>query len=503
MRLPANPHLTIDTSSASKVGAMEVSPYAPSSHSRGSSQNSGNSEYPTPGTPTFSLPDHSRVASSTSSLASTPPACDRPESPTLPSKSILHDLAEDPSEREDSFDYDCRDRAPSFSNDESDFYSSWTSRASLDYDLSDGFRSDNDCSSPKKIRDHDTSPASTLKSRLSQRMPSLSRKLRDKRSFSSLNFHGVRSAPASRAPSIRSPSVTKSMSSNIDVSDFAMDSPPIPAVPALPPQHVQPVQPTPSDISLPTQVEDPIDRKALASTPLLPPCMMERKHSETGSVQSPLQSPTVAEQPMFTFPSASATPVASTVQSPTLSTRPSTASFAYSQARNSAELASPCPLEHPTDEWSDRLGHANFEIWPVPYVPAHPDLESCRILVEDWETARKQYLAHANRVSEDYGPTSNTLKMTEQKWASIDAQWKENNERTLERARACGIDVDNVQCLTERTPLTKIPSLPKPAILSDSGEIVGPMVTYVSRIKPQSKKNAFLRFFSELRLSSS
>ncbi|KAF2218580.1 hypothetical protein BDZ85DRAFT_80365 [Elsinoe ampelina] len=502
MRLPSNPLLTIDTTSAAKMSTMDISPQMPSSHSRGSSQNSGSSDYPTPGTPTFSLPDHSRVASSTSSLASTPPACDRPESPTLPPKSMLHDLVEDPSEREDSFDYDCRDRAPSFSNDESDFYSSWTSRASMDYDLSDGFRSDTDCPSPKKIREHDTSPATTLKTRLSQRMPSLSRKLRDKRSFSSLAFHGVRSAPASRAPSIRSPSVTKSLASNIDVSDFAMDSPPIPEVPALP-QHIHSFQPTPSDISLSTQVEDPIDRKALASTPLLPPCMMERKQSETGSVQSPLQSPTVADQPMFTFPSASVTPVASTVQSPTLSTRPSTASFAYSQSRNSIEMGPTGPFEHLADEWADRLGHANFDIWPAPYLPAVYDLESCRTLVEDWESARKQYLVHANRVSEDYGPTSNTLKMTEQKWSAIDAAWKENNEKTLERARAQGIDVDNVQRLSEQPTLAKIPSLPKPTILADNGEIVGPMVTYVSRIKPMPKKNAFLRFFSDLRLSSS
>lgn len=494
MRPLANPSLSIDTHSAAAMDSLDMSPYA-SSHSRGSS---GGSDYPTPSTPTFSLPDQSRIASSTSSLSSTPPACDRPESPTLPPKSVLHDLAEDPSEREDSFDYDLRDRAPSFSNDESDFYSAWNPQPSCDYDLSDGFRSDNECPSPKKVRDaHDTSPASALKTRLSQRMPSLSRKLRDKRSFSSLNFHGARSAPASRAPSIRSPSVTKSMASNIDIVDFAMESPPVPMVPI---QHIQPVHPTPSQLSLPTQVEDPIDRKAQASTPLLPPCMMERQKSDTGSLQSPLQSPTVAEQPMFTFPSSSTTPVASTVQSPTLSTRPSTASFAASQDRNSAEFSH---QDQPVDEWADRLGHANFEVHPAPYAPISCDLESCKNLTADWETARKQYFAHATRVSEDYGPTSNTLKLTEQKWAAIDAQWKQNYDLTIARAKSCGVDVDEIQCLSERTALAKIPSIPKPAILADNGEIVGPMVTYVSRIKPQSKRNAFLRFFSDLRLSSS
>ncbi|PNS17316.1 hypothetical protein CAC42_6999 [Sphaceloma murrayae] len=497
MRPPANPCLTIDTGSAAKMGSIDASSYALSVHSRGSS---GGSDYPTPATPTFSLPDHSRLASSTSSLSSTPPACDRPESPTLPVKSILHDLAEDPSEREDGFDYDLRDRSPSFSNDESDFHASWDPRPSCDYDLSDGIRSDSECPSPKNIREvTDTSPASTIKSRLSQRMPSLSRKLRDKRSFSSLNFHGSRSTPCSRAPSIRSSSVTKSMTSNIDVVDFAVESPPVPALPAQHVQHVQHVPHGPSEITLPTQVEDPIDRKAQASTPLLPPCMMERKKSESGSIQSPLQSPTVAERPMFTFPSSSTTPVASTVQSPTLSTRPSTASFSASQARNSAELSQ---SEYPSDEWTDRLGHANFDIFPAPYAPITIDLESCKNLTSDWEAARRQYLAHATRVSDDYGPTSNTLRLTEQKWASIDAQWKQNFDLTIARAKSCGVDVGEIQCLSERTALAKIPSIPRPAILADNGEIVGPMVTYVSRIKPQSKKNAFLRFFSGLRQSS-
>lgn len=226
--------------------------------------------------------------------------------------------------------------------------------------------------------------------------------------------------------------------------------------------------------------------------------MMERKKSDTGSVQSPLQSPTVAEQPMFTFPSSSATPVASTVQSPTLSTRPSTASFAHT--RNSADLSYP---DHSADEWADRLGHANFDITPAPYAPINCDLESCKALTSDWETARRHYLAHATRVTDDYGPTSNTLKLTEQKWASIDELWRQNHDLTIARAKACGLDVTDVQCLSERTALARIPSIPRPTILADNGEIVGPMVTYVSRIKPMPKRNAFLRFFSDLRLSTS
>lgn len=78
-------------------------------HSRDSS---GGSDYPTPSTPTFSVADHSRLASSTSSLASTPP-CDRMDSPTLPPKAVLHDLAEDPSELEECTQLSSRDRSNS------------------------------------------------------------------------------------------------------------------------------------------------------------------------------------------------------------------------------------------------------------------------------------------------------------------------------------------------------------------------------------------------------
>ncbi|KAF2150806.1 hypothetical protein K461DRAFT_270201 [Myriangium duriaei CBS 260.36] len=498
------------------MALAEDNPYAFSTHSRGSS---GNSEYPTPSTPTFSIPEHSRLASSTSSLASTPP-CDRMDSPTLPPKSVLHDLAEDPSERDDGLQMASRARAPSLMNDESDFYAIWptrtNSRTSCDYDLSDDFHTDSDYppESPRTRRgsgEDGGPPATTLKARLSQRMPSLPRRLREKRSYTSLNFQGVRSAPASRAPSIRSPSISKPNSSAIDVTDFATDSPPIPA---LPTRHVQPAQLHIPESSLP-EVDEPIDRKTLASTPLLPPCMMERNRSDTAFIQSPLQSPSVAEPIGFNFgDSSTSTPLASNVQSPILSSKASMVSLSgsrASQARSSADLHASIEklAEGPFDKWADRLGHANFEISPVPYAPIACDLEACKALTADWELARKRYFNHASTVSEDYGPTSNTFKLTEEKWAAIDAQWKQNFDLTVARAKSCGVDVDTVPCLSESTALAKIPTIDGPdskgkcMTLADNGEIVGPMVTYVSRIKPQSKKNSFMRFFSDLRLTTS
>jgi len=75
---------------------MDSSIYAISTHSRESSNASDNYS---PLTPTFS---HNRMTSSTSSLASTPPSFDC-DSPSATGKTVLGDLVEEPSEREDGY----------------------------------------------------------------------------------------------------------------------------------------------------------------------------------------------------------------------------------------------------------------------------------------------------------------------------------------------------------------------------------------------------------------
>jgi len=106
MRNSPGPNLSIDTihlnestQKATMTGQEYM--YEASAHSRNSSSNSENYS---PVTPTFSLREHSRVASSTSSLASTPPSYEYLDSPPDPPKTMLHDLVEDPYEREDDFD---------------------------------------------------------------------------------------------------------------------------------------------------------------------------------------------------------------------------------------------------------------------------------------------------------------------------------------------------------------------------------------------------------------
>lgn len=74
--------------------AANESPYAsPMAHSRNSS---GASSASSPITSTFSARSHNRWPSSSSSLASTP------DSPVNVTKSPLHDLVEDPAEREET-----------------------------------------------------------------------------------------------------------------------------------------------------------------------------------------------------------------------------------------------------------------------------------------------------------------------------------------------------------------------------------------------------------------
>jgi hypothetical protein len=97
----------------------------------------------------------------------------------------------------------------------------------------------------------------------------------------------------------------------------------------------------------------------------------------------------------------------------------------YSTAVSSPvnELPSPIPnlIEH--DEWSDRLGHANFIITPRPYRPTTVSLEALSGLLRDWDLARINYTKHLCRTGEHYGTTSNTYQLTQAKWAEIERQW--------------------------------------------------------------------------------
>lgn len=166
--------------------------------------------------------------------------------------------------------------------------------------------------------------------------------------------------------------------------------------------------------------------------------LLERRDSDAPEVQSPLQSPTVADRS---------------------SSRSSRSSIIPSGEIPDLDIEEP-------DEWSAKLGHANYHITPEPYMPEECDKSACQQLSADWEAARKAYLEHAEHVSEHYGPTSQTFKLTEQKWAGVDALWKSYYDAVKQH------------------DVTAVP------MFEDHTTIVGPMVQYPAKTQPKSSRRA-------------
>ena len=107
-------------------------------------------------------------------------------------------------------------------------------------------------------------------------------------------------------------------------------------------------------------------------------------------------------------------------------------------------------------------------------------------------------MRQASRISENYGPTSQIYKFTEQKWAEIDARWRMYHERANTEA---GVSADTTlyyQPLAETQPLSKLPSLndpqqPSKFPLVDEADIIGPMVKYAKIQRQPPQKPAFLK----------
>lgn len=539
-------HQKLDNMAADKYGDYSDSPQSiVSAHS----QESSASENYSPLTQTFSFQDQTRFYDSSSSLGTTPPKCNQFMDSPRASRTTLDDLVEVPDEREDGFDFcdlarttsDCRCEHICHSKSSQRFKltadlgespicirqcasASALERPSLDYSLADGFNSDGEA----PLRMSKVRPSSgnlgvgKIATRIGSRMPSLSRRLREKGSPASPTHQpSVRSAPTSRvpsrAPSFRLPSLNKSFVNNLENTNFTPAASPDTfggaTVAEQPREQVRPI-----DIPVQNPLDkEPIDRKALASTPLLPTSMMERCGSEHDGIQSPLQSPTVADSPHFAPSSPNSLFVLSTETSPSLLSKPSIASFSAMQSSQvlSSPEVSQGDFSRMEDRWAAELGHANFVIYPGPYVPEMCDSAACKRLVEDWEDARKQFINQATRTSEHYGPTSHIYKMTEQKWAEIDRLWRKNHETAVERAKKLEknrgesphdsrLPEREYQPLAEPAPLVKLPSLNDPNNVGkfpklDETDIVGPMVQYAQITTQASKRTAFLKFFKDMR----
>ncbi|KAN0085305.1 hypothetical protein V8E54_001772 [Elaphomyces granulatus] len=249
----------------------------------------------------------------------------------------------------------------------------------------------------------------------------------------------------------------------------------------------------------------------LASTPLLPPLLIDHSTNTTNSpVQSPLQSPSVACVPDDLDVSRGIVP-----PSPPLSSKPSIASMGRSRANTgrtiSGDGSPPFVLADPSDEWAHKLGHANFTIQPEPYMPEAHDIDSFRLFRADWHLARCNYAKHLARTGEHYGLTSKIYKLTEQKWDSVDREWKRDNELIIahldmsEGGAALGLTKSNIH----PCDAIKIPRLSGNDKFPELGdeEIVGPMTVAPAIHTPMRtkalRKRSFIKLLQDLVARSS
>ncbi|KAF2840848.1 hypothetical protein M501DRAFT_1010040 [Patellaria atrata CBS 101060] len=473
------------------------------------------SECSTPLTPTFSTRSHMRYPSSTSSLSSSPPIYDHVEHNGSTNK--LPGVMEDPMEVDDEFVVlEHRDRdfeyTPCLCDEERCAHdtspigqSTAAFSSSPHYDLSDDwYYNDSDFTNPHmaKRRRSGDSPLSGIAARFGNRFPTLSRRRSDRKS--AVPGQISRSATPSRTASLRSLSLTS---------------------PVFPPVEEQQCQSIPSpsheshdlaDETTPTQEDivetviecDPIDRQALASTPLLPPLMVDLRSSQDSPIQSPLQSPTIAEAPSSIVNTPTGTPGIPSTITPPLSSPPSIASLHRSGYMVSSAEYPPMMIADPDDKWADKLGHANFTIFPEPYSVEIYDSSTCRQLFADWEQARRNFTKHQVRTGEHFGTNSKIYKLTDEKWAEIDARWKRSYDQCCAEAARSGQDA-LMATPSEPAPLSKMPTLNDPRsegkfpTLGDE-DIVGPMVQFAAQIQRRpSKKSAFLRFLGDMKLSGS
>lgn len=254
--------------------------------------------------------------------------------------------------------------------------------------------------------------------------------------------------------------------------------------------------------------EDLIPQKP--TTPLLPPVLSTHStHATNSPVQSPLQSPSVAdvtdELDLNSFVHQS--PFVDT--SPALSTKPSISSLGRHRANTSTKISVEVPfpfalLERP-DPWADRLGHANFTILPEPYMPSTFDSETVQQFHIDWNTARCNYAKQLVRTGEHYGVTSKIYHLTQKKWDAIEGAWIRNHESLMANLNVdAATSLDLSHSFPRPIDAVRIPRLHDNDKFPELGdaEIVGPMsvapaICYPSR-KSSPRKRTFLRFFQDL-----
>ena len=167
------------------------------------------------------------------------------------------------------------------------------------------------------------------------------------------------------------------------------------------------------------------------------------------------------------------------------------------------DLPSASVMDEPVVEWSHKLGHANFTIIPQPYTPSTSTAETLEEHKSNWELARCNFAKHLVRTGEHYGLTSHIYKMTEEKWESINHQWRiTHNQLAVDLADDKG---NPVFCASNfpANEAIKLPRLHDKEKFPDLGDedIVGPMTVApqppnANQEKP--RKQSFLRTLQKL-----
>lgn len=290
------------------------------------------------------------------------------------------------------------------------------------------------------------SPMDGLTSRLGTRIPSFSRSLSRRwrsRKPSPVTIMPDRDqvAARSRANSTRAPSLAGSTLEMPDVK--AIQFPPTPRR-SLTDDRFEDAYLTlvnseqANGIDVTQDEAEIVDRQAKPTTPLLPPILTQLP-SDIREVpyQSPLQSPTVVDPEVSSvFHSPLPTPRIAGLPSPPLSSKPSISSFHRQRGLTPIMPSSEIPsmmISNPDDKWADQLGHANFTIYPEPYVAGDTTLVACKQLRTDWEIAQSKYKIHLARIGENYGATSKIFLWTEEKWNETNVTWKNNVELSFSR----------------------------------------------------------------------
>ncbi|KAL4948734.1 hypothetical protein BDW69DRAFT_88155 [Aspergillus filifer] len=438
----------------------------------------------------FSAKGHTRFSSSASSLVSSP---GHGNSMDIASRNPLTGVKE-----EEPCGLPARDLEEEYFQHFDQGLSISTVSTCDGYDLADAGM--DTAHSPKKRRS-DNASANGL-SRIGSRISTISNRWKSKRGSDGLDGESfspqMRSRANSSASFAVSPTTTTAPMSWIESTQI----PPSPARTIFE-ERLSESGVAPIDIAKANQ--QTIDESApQATTPLLPPFMGDDEYP-VSKISSPLQSPSVAD---VSNPSPDANALRdrlATLPSPPLSTKPSIASFNRPRASTVRTVSGDIPpltLSDPKDEWAIQLGHANFTIQPEPYVPEVYDVESFQQLRSQWDLAQCNFTKHLVRTGEHYGVTSKIYQLTQEKWESINREWKRHYDAMLSQVEAQnGPILSTIESHRDPCEQVKIPTLhdKKFPELGD-GEIVGPMkiAPATGRCRDRSLKRNFFRFFQDL-----